>query len=191
MQLNQPIGDADCMLILGSRDDRVAMYAADISKRCNYHTVVISGGISHTQDLLATGWGKQTEAEHFRDMFVRHQGRGEVILETKAHNTGENASFSYELLEKRQILPETLLLVTKPYMERRALATFAAQWPGENVEIRVSSAGGTLREYCNDEQLIEIVIHLMVGDLQRILHYPELGLQSAQNVPDDVLEAYE
>lgn len=48
---------ADCMLVLGSRDERVAVYAAELSQKYTFGHIVISGGISHTQDLLATPWG--------------------------------------------------------------------------------------------------------------------------------------
>ena len=57
MQLEQRIKGADCMLILGGRDDKVATYAAELSRVHTYGEVVISGGVSHTQDLLVTGWG--------------------------------------------------------------------------------------------------------------------------------------
>ncbi len=191
MLLNQPVVTADCMLILGSRDDRVAVYAAELSKQYKFKSVVISGGISHTQDLLATQWGKQTEADHFLEVYSMNRGRGEVLLETGARNTGDNAQFTHQLLKESNIMPASLLLVTKPYMERRAYATFAAQWPGKQAEIRVSSVGGSLLDYCNDEQPIDLVINIMVGDLQRILEYPKSGLQSQQHVPHKVLEAYE
>lgn len=127
MLLGQPVQDADCMLVLGSRDDRVAVYAAALSRRHRYGSIVISGGLSHTQDLLATSWGRQSEAEHFFDVYVGNKGAGEVLLESKAHNTGDNAVLSYKLLRKREATVDSLLIVTKPYMERRALATFEAQ----------------------------------------------------------------
>lgn len=57
MLLGQPVMPADCMLVLGSRDERVAVYAAELSQKYTFGHIVISGGISHTQDLLATPWG--------------------------------------------------------------------------------------------------------------------------------------
>ena len=191
MLLGQPVMPADCMLVLGSRDERVAVYAAELSQKYTFGHIVISGGISHTQDLLATPWGEQTEADHFHEVYDSHGGIGGVMLETKARNTGDNAAYSYELLKHAGVHPRSLLLVTKPYMERRALATFAMRWPDDQVDIHVSSTGGSLLEYCNEEQPIELVVNIMVGDLQRIIMYPSRGLQLEQHVPDMVLKAYE
>lgn len=190
MVLQQPVEEADCLLVLGSRDDRVAAYAAELSKQHTYSIVMVSGGISHTQDLLATQWGKMTEAAHFSKVFIENKGKGKIILEDKARNTGDNVRFSYELLKSRGAQIESLLIITKPYMERRALATFEAQWPDSRTKIYVSSAGGSLADYCNFEQPFDLVVNIMVGDMQRILEYPKRDLQTRQDVPNDVMRAY-
>lgn len=191
MRLKHEPEGADCMLILGSRDDRVAMHAAGVSRIYDYPAVMITGGISHTQDLLATGWGEQSEALHFAEVYKRHQGRGEPILEQHATNTGQNAIFTYELLVTLDQTPKSILLVTKPYMERRALVTFEAQYPDKETVIRVCSQNVMLEEYCNKEQPFELVINIMVGDLQRIIEYPKRGLQTPQVIPEYVMQAYE
>lgn len=191
MLLRQPVQDADCLLVLGSRDDRVAVYAAELSKRLTYSTVMVSGGISHTQDLLATYWGEETEAAHFSKIYRENGGRGDVILEDRARNTGDNAHFSYELLKSKGIRVESLLIITKPYTERRALSAFEAQWPDTHTKIRVSSMGGSLEDYCNLEQPFDLVVNIMAGDMQRILEYPKRHLQTPQDVPSGVMEAYQ
>jgi len=84
-----------------------------------------------------------------------------------------------------------VLIVTKPYMERRALATFQAQWPDAHCGMRVSSAGGTVAKYCADKtQDFETVVNIMVGDFQRIIEYPKRGFLVAQSMPQNVREAY-
>lgn len=75
-------------------------------------------------------------------------------------------------------------------MERRALATFEAQWPDTRSKIRVSSMGGSLGDYCNSEQPFDLVVNIMVGDMQRILEYPKRHLQTPQDVPSGVMSAY-
>lgn len=191
MALQQPVKKADCLLVLGSRDDRIAAYAAKLSKQHAYSIVIMSGGISHTQDLLATHWGNESEALHFTRIYIKNGGKGNVILEDRARNTGDNAHFSYELLKSKGIRAESILIITKPYMERRALATFEAQWPDAHAKIRVSSMGGSLVDYCNSEQPFDLVVNIMVGDMQRILEYPRRGLQTLQDVPNNVMEAYQ
>jgi len=191
MQLYQPPEKADCMIILGSRDDRVAKTAAGLSRQFAFGTIVISGGLSHTQDLLKTSWGAVSEADHFNEVFIHADGAATPLLERCAQNTGQNALYTHKLLLENQIRPKSICIVTKPYMERRALATFAVQWPERNVAWNVQSAGGTLAEYCNDEQPMDVVINIMVGDLQRIIEYPKRGLQMPQDIPDDVIKAFE
>lgn len=124
MLLGQPIQAADCLLMLRSRDDRVAAYAAELSRRYTYSVVMVSGGTSHTQDLLATHWGKETEAAHFSKIYTENEGRGNVMLEDAARNTGDNAQFSYELLKSKGIRAESLLIITKPYMDGAASARY-------------------------------------------------------------------
>lgn len=190
MRLSEKPMRADCLVVLGSRDDRVAAYAAELVKEYVFDTVLVTGGLAHRNDLLATTWELGSEAEHFADIMQRNGVKKEILLEKKATNTGENALFTYQLLEKKGISPSSLLLVTKPYMERRALATFEKQWPRTRTQLQVTSPAFTFELYCNDEQPTELVLNIMVGDLQRIIEYPKLGLQTPQVVPDEVMDAY-
>lgn len=75
-------------------------------------------------------------------------------------------------------------------MERRAIATFEAQWPDPAITLRVSSPPLTFESYCDEQQPVKTVINIMVGDLQRIMTYPARGWQSKQPVPRDVKNAY-
>jgi hypothetical protein len=73
-------------------------------------------------------------------------------------------------------------------MERRVYAAFKAQWP--ELDITVTSPKLTFDEYCNYEMGMEKVIHIIVGDLYRIIEYPKLGFQIEQDIPDDVMKSY-
>ncbi len=185
---NQPSG-ADCLLVLGSRDDRVASYAAQLTSTRSFKTIVVSGGSAHKNDLLATKWTESTEAEHFYTVMRSSGVQQEIILEYKATNTGENCKFSYKLLKEEGIKPDSILIITKPYMERRAIATFTKQWPGSNVTFQVASPQMTFENYCNEDQPAASVINIMVGDLERIIKYPELGFQTWQQVAAHVKAA--
>ena len=61
-------------------------------------------------------------------------------------------------------------------MERRTFATFRKQWPEMDI-IAVTSPPCTLKQYPTSEITISTVISVMVGDLQRIKEYPQLGYQ--------------
>lgn len=49
--------------------------------------------------------------------------------EPKAADTGQNITFSRELLAGGDVEVESLLLDSKPYMERRSYATCRKLWP--------------------------------------------------------------
>ncbi len=193
MQLNHELKPVDIILVLGSRDDRVAGYSAELFNKKYATKIVVSGGISHKNDLLATEWKDETEADHFSDIIVSMGVPKEaILLEAEATNTGENIKNTYLLLEKLNSLPKSLILVQKPYMERRTYATFMKQWPNaQQVDVMVTSPDLSFGDYINDDQTLNEVISIMVGDLQRIIEYPKMNYQIYQNIPENVQKAYE
>jgi uncharacterized SAM-binding protein YcdF (DUF218 family) len=192
MQLGQTREAVDVMVVLGSRDDRVASYAAGLLRRGIAPRCLVSGGAAQANDLLVASWREGTEAEHFVNvMKATGIGTGKVLIEDRSTNTGENARFSYGALKAVEIPVRSLLIVTKPYMERRALATFEAQWPNKATKLHVTSQGGSIEQYCNEQHPYEDVVNIMLGDFQRIIEYPKLGYQSKQPVTTELLGAFE
>ena len=112
-----------------------------------------------------------------------------VLVETEASNTGQNITFSRRTLEVNGIVPATVLLICMPYMERRAFATARKLWP--EVEVACASAPLSLGDYVKEIRDATIVIDMMVGDLQRVMEYPKLGLAIDQEVPREVRLAYD
>ena len=111
-----------------------------------------------------------------------------IVIENKSSNTGENILFTKKLLAKQNIDPQKIILVQKPYMERRAYATFKKVWPEKDAI--VTSPQISFEDYPNKEIPEDDVINIMVGDLQRIRVYPEKGFQIQQEIPADVWSAY-
>lgn len=112
-----------------------------------------------------------------------------ILVEPKARNTGENINFARDLLAERGVEVSSVLLVSKPYEERRAYATARRLWPG--VEIVSASAPMTLSEYVDSMKDPRLVLDMLVGAQQRLLIYPEQGFMIRQEVPDSVAAAYE
>ncbi len=186
--MHQPIEKADVLLVLGSNDLRVAEYAAKLFTDGYAPLVVISGGIAHANDLLKTSWNG-SEAEKFAEvMMANGVPREMVLLETKAQNTGENFALSKNLLDDRGMNFDSVLVVTKPYMERRAFATGAKQWPDK--KLIVTSPPLSFAEYISDDLPKNDVINIMMGDLQRIDVYGKSGFQVPQEIPDAVWAAF-
>ncbi|MBA3975890.1 MAG: hypothetical protein C0504_16920 [Candidatus Solibacter sp.] len=187
-QLGQEAERAEWMVVFGTNDTRVAEYAAEMYGRGYAERMVITGGMAHGGDLLATGWTRP-EAEVFADVAAeRGAPREKMLLEPRAMNTAENIRFTRALLEERGERPEKVLLVMKPFMQRRVWATMAVEWAGMGAT--VTSPTMTLEEYFTPELPAERIIPIMMGDLQRIWVYGRRGWSAVQRVPGEVLEAY-
>jgi len=188
MQMHQTPQKCDAIFLLGNRDDRTAVRAAELFNEGYANWLIISGGSARLD------YGGITEAERFaRIAEARGVPRRRMILEERAANTGQNITFVYELLREQGHDFTSFLLVQKPYMERRAFATFKKQWPNPGATIIVTSPQIDFEEYVdyNDLNDKETIINVMVGDLQRIIEYPKQGLQIPQDIPDDVMNAWQ
>ncbi len=116
-----------------------------------------------------------------------------MLIENRSTNTGENVLFTRQLLADRGLDPQSFILVQKPYMERRTFATFMKCWPEKRAIVTSPqvSLGEYLEKYSNDELSIDEVVSIMVGDLQRVKLYADLGFQIPQDIPAHVWEAFE
>ena len=176
----------DFILVLGSSDLRVPKFAAEYFLQHPVSYIVVSGGLGKVTNEIWT----ETEAHIFSKVMIDLGVPSEKIyLEEKASNTGENILFSKKIIEEYGLPHREGLLIAKPYMTRRAYNTASQQWP--EVKWSTSAEPLTYHEYLDlvDDQ--ETFIHLIVGDLQRIKVYGQLGFQITEQVPADVWEAYE
>ena len=175
-----------CIIALGSHDLRVAERAANLYIEGWAPLVVMSGGLGNfTKEMWTV-----PEADLFAEIAIQKGVPSEkILIENKSTNTGENILFTQKLLARNDVYPESLIVVQKPYMERRAYATFKKHWPDKKVLL--TSPQIPLEEYATGEIPLEKVINIMVGDLQRIRLYPGKGFQIYQEIPNDVWNAYE
>ena len=188
--LNQDLEKADLILVLGSHDIRVAQRGVELFLDGYAPLILFSGGFGvYTKKL----W-QETEADKFAKIAIKMGvPKDNVLIENKSTNTGENIKFSYQLLEEKNITAQSIILVQKPYMERRTYATFKKQWPKQEVKIMVTSPQISFEDYPKENgfNTFDMVVNVMVGDLQRIKLYPQKGFQIPQDIPNDVWEAGE
>jgi len=184
--VNHELKKVDCIFVLGSRDVRVAKYAAELFLERYAPFIIFSGGLGKiTKDVF-----QKPEAEIFADIAMElGVPKEKIIIENKSTNTGENISFTRNLLSERGLDFDTFILVQKPYMERRTFATFSKLWLDK--EFIVTSPKISYEDYPNADISKENFISVMVGDLQRIKVYPEKGFQIYQEIPEEVWKAYE
>ncbi|MFJ3594019.1 YdcF family protein [Streptomyces sp. NPDC090231] len=185
-QMGHTVRPCSVAVGLGSHDLGVADAAVALYKRGMAPLLVFTGATSATTRVRMP----RGEAVHYRERAIElGVPSSAVLVEPRARNTGENVRFSKALLEEAGVEVSSVLLVSKPYEERRAYATARKAWPG--VEIISASTPMTLNEYADSIQDARLVIDMLVGALQRLLIYPEQGFMIEQRVPADVLEAYE
>lgn len=184
--VNHKVVRSDCILVLGSHDTRVAERGAELYLSGTAPVLIFSGGLGN----LTKGIWQEAEADKFAAIAVR-MGVPEnaVIIENRSTNTGENIQYTKRLLEEKELDFSSFIVVQKPYMERRTFTTFKKIWPEK--KIAVTSPQISFADYPNDEIPMDDVINIMVGDLQRIMLYPEKGYQIYQDIPEDVWRAYE
>ena len=185
-RMNHELEKADCILVLGSHDLRVAERAAQLYLEGWAPMIIFSGGLGNFTKEIWT----ETEADLFAAIAIKlGVPEKDILIENKSTNTGENILFTQKLLAKKNLDPQSFIVVQKPYMERRSYATFKKHWADK--KMIVTSMQISFEDYPNEEIPLERMINIMVGDLQRIKYYPEKGFQIYQHIPDDVWQAYE
>ncbi|MCD6200620.1 MAG: YdcF family protein [Bacteroidales bacterium] len=184
--LNHSLEKSDLILVLGSHDLRVAERAVELYRKGMAPYILFSG----KRGALTSHW-KETEAKRFAAWAMKAGvPAGKILVEPHSVNTGENVRFSYRLLAEKHKIPQKLILVQKPYMERRTYATFLKQWPDKKAEIFVTSPQIAFMDYPTKGIPMAQVIHIIVGDLYRIKAYPAKGFQIEQEIPQSVWQAF-
>ncbi|MFJ9594869.1 YdcF family protein [Streptomyces virginiae] len=170
---------------LGSHDLGVADTTVDLYQRGMAPLIVFTGATSPTSRARMP----RGEAVHYRERALELGVPPEdVLVEPNARNTGENIRLTRALLEDAGRPIESVLLISKPYEERRAYATARKLWP--EVEVVCASTALTFTEYVDSIGDPELVIDMLVGALQRLQLYPAHGFMVQLPVPPAVLAAF-
>ena len=183
--MHQQLQKADLILVLGSHDVRVAEYSAELFLSGWAPLLMFSGGFGK----LTKDWQKP-EADIFTEI-AEKMGvpKDKILIENKSTNTSENIKFTKNILDEKNINPKRIILVHKPYMERRSYATFKKLI--FNIEVIVTSPPISFENYDLQDRPKEEKIHVLVGDMQRIKIYGEKGFIVHQDIPREVWDAYE
>jgi uncharacterized SAM-binding protein YcdF (DUF218 family) len=180
------LAPADAVLVLGSHDTRVAERGAELFLAGWAPLLVFSGNLG---SLTSEIWSRP-EAEIFAEVAAAMGvPRERMLIEPRSTNTAENVSFCRALLAERGVTVRKAIAVQKPYMERRTLATFQQRWP--ELQVVVTSPQMDFEAYPTGDITREDVIHIMVGDLQRLMLYAQKGWSAPQGIPDDVMDAFQ
>jgi hypothetical protein len=173
------------LLVLGGHDIGVANRTSELYTQGMAPLIVVSGGSRAVPD----GNDFPTEADAIADVLLANGVPKEaIVMERLASNTSENFWLSAELLRDLGIDPATYLAVTKPYAERRTIATARRRWPHKAVA--VTSQQATFEEYLTGDIPAERVLSHLAGEALRLEAYAIVGLiDPGEPVPGDILDA--
>ncbi|MFC5198810.1 YdcF family protein [Streptomyces kaempferi] len=171
---------------LGSHDLGVADVTAGLYHQGMAPVIVFTGATSPTtRERMPRG-----EAFHYRERALQlGVPESAVLLEPRATNTGENIEFTKAVLAEADVKVSSVLLVSKPYEQRRSYGMMRKLWP--EVDVVCASTPMTLEAYADSIGDARMVIDMIVGALQRVIVFPGWDLAIEQDVPDPVVTAYE
>lgn len=180
LNISSPPQKADALIVLGSDDIRIADFASKLFLEGYAPRMVMSGAFNkYTKNIFP-----DTEAESFARRAVKKSVPVEkILIEKQSTNTQENLEYSLKMLQG-----ETFLLIQKPNMLRRVLATAQKLFPEKSFS--VCSHPIAFVEGPHPHLPKEYFYHEIAGDLQRIMLYGEKGLIVSQEIPQDVKEAW-
>jgi uncharacterized SAM-binding protein YcdF (DUF218 family) len=184
-QMAHYLRQCDAGIGLGSHDLGVATLSADLYRAGLFPVLVFTGANSPTtRQRFPRG-----EAVHYAEQAMAlGVPQHAIIIEPEAANTGQNISRSRQALENAGVSPGSVMLISKPYMQRRAYATARQVWP--EVTLTCVSEDLSLDDYLKQMADDKLVIDMLVGDLQRVIEYPARGFAIPQEVPAEVEAAY-
>ena len=190
MKLNQPLKKADCLIVLGCSDIKVADVAIDIYHNGFANKIIFTGGYGKiTKNIL-----KIPEANKFAELAIsKGVPKQNIYIENKSTNTIENFKYTKSLIDTEELNINSAIFVCRPYVEKRTWACMKKYMPeykgiitSENI-----SCNEYMKNYNIDGVPKDAWINVLVGDIQRMKVYAENGWQEKVNIPDNVWKSYE
>jgi uncharacterized SAM-binding protein YcdF (DUF218 family) len=180
-QLHHQLRPCSVGIGLGSHDLGVADVTAALFRQGTFPLIVFTGAHAPTTRTRFP----RGEAVHYRQRAIELGVPPEAILvEPNATNTRENIELSRTLLADHGKHPESAVLVSRPYQQRRAFATCRRVWP--ELDVVCASDPCSFNDYINGIGDHRFVINMIVGDTERVTEYPKLGHAIAQEVPGPI-----
>ena len=185
LRIGAPLERREAIVAFGGHDLRVADWAAQLWLDGWAPTLVLSGGLGYYTSKI---W-REPEAHKFRRIAIERGVHADAILvEDQSRNSGENAALTRRLLETGGLRLRQAICVQKPYLERRVQLTLQKQWPACN--FLMSSPPIPYEMYAQTGIIgFDKLINELVGQVDRVEKYPELGFTENAEVPEEVIAA--
>ncbi|MGM0124114.1 hypothetical protein IGI37_001488 [Enterococcus sp. AZ194] len=132
----EPSSEAEILILAGNCLPYLTQEAGRLLTLGKVQTILLSGGVGHATEKLRNNYrhlGYQfskrlSEAEmnavYLQDNFAISDAQ--LLLETTSTNCGENARFTFQMLQETQ--PTRVFLMNDPILQRRTRATFEKEW---------------------------------------------------------------
>ena len=186
LTLHQQPQKSDAIVALGSYDLNVPKWAAKLYHEKYAPFIVMSGGKGR---LTPEQW-QSTEAEKFAEIAIEEGVPEEkILLDAESTITRDNVINSLAILKIHGISTNQLLVVTFPFHEKRAHAFFQKYSPQTNLIF--SAPPTTFQTYPNENINKEELIHILVGEVLRLVEYTKREYITPVEVPTEILDSAE
>ena len=190
LKLNQKPTKADIIIVGGSQDLETVNYAIDLYKQGIASKILFTGGYGK----YTKNW-TETEAETFAKIAIeKGVNKDDILIEKESKNTGENILFAQKILENTpSVTHNKIILIHKPYMERRFLNTFLKQWTLDYNSVTVTSQNISFEEYLTQNKTHpnpKSFLQAILLDFAKIKDYSGTH-QINDIIEDDLWQVYE
>lgn len=175
---------SDVIFVFGGIDLAVPAKAAELYLANLAPHVLISGNVGpFTKEIFS-----EPEAYVFKqEMTKMGVPESSIKIEDQASNTGENVTFGMRNLADRNIIINSAILVAKPFLARRCLATFQLHYP--KVTLFCCPPKGPILKFC-DRPRHDFAGRLL-AEIDRLELYYKKGYITKQIIPHSVKSAAE
>lgn len=187
--LNDRLRKSDIIMGFGHFDLRIPYYCSVLYKKGYAPLILFAGGIgSGSADLT------KPEGQLFLEEALNFGvPRESIVVETKSTNTAQNILCGIEIMKSQKINVESLknvIIVANPYRQRRVWLTCRKIMPQKSFINcpPLSSFEEEVDLFMKKDQDLKA---LLVGEIERIIKYGELGYIVPERIPDDILDAYD
>lgn len=166
MYVGRPPHKADCLWVIGCWDNHVALHAARMTQQFHYWYIVITGEPYDSQPSIVTA----NPAEDCAHIMQQQGMLKSPLLDTTPHMLRDAIPAVFAILQSQNTpMPLTIQLVTRPYMERQAIALCRALWPDRDASWYVTSPRVPWQQYVSYPELRERIVNEMVGAMHDVI----------------------
>lgn len=191
MSLNQKVKKCDVMIGCGCSSLDIPIVCSDLYKKGFSNKIIFAGGYGK---VTKNKFQKQEAIIYKEIAMTEGVKENDIYLDDKSSNTVENFLFSKEIIDSNHWDIQSILIVHNKANERRTFNTAREVW--KDKEIIITSKDVSFDEYferlkSKKEEERNILISVLVGNIQRMVIYPQFGLQIEEEVPEKVIDSYQ